>query len=140
MEEGLELATLQTRISRRVCDKEYVKSDLVIPRDLVQKLNWSDDQTVDFRPYGGNKLLLIPTERKQTPVKRAFETFAAAVIRVLTENPQGLTWSRIRELGRLEQATPNPVWVYRMENEHGLHRTRDGKTLQVLWRLDQQTE
>jgi antitoxin component of MazEF toxin-antitoxin module len=138
--EGLELATLQTRISRRVADREYVKSELVIPRELVQKLNWSDDQTVDFRLHGSSKLLLIPTEPKQGPVKRVFETFAAAVIRVLTENPQGLTWSRIRELGRLEQATPNPIWVYRMENEHGLRRTRDGKALQLLWRLDQQTE
>lgn len=134
------MATLQTRISRRVADREYVKSELVIPRELVQKLNWSDDQTVDFRLHGSSKLLLIPTEPKQGPVKRVFETFAAAVIRVLTENPQGLTWSRIRELGRLEQATPNPIWVYRMENEHGLRRTRDGKALQLLWRLDQQTE
>jgi antitoxin component of MazEF toxin-antitoxin module len=135
--EGLaELATLQTRISRRVADREYVKSELVIPRALVQKLAWSDDQTVDFKLHGTNKLLLIPTEPKQSPVKFAFETFAAAVLRVLTENPQGLAWSRIRELGELEQTTPNPIWVYRMEKEHGLRRTRDGKTLQTTWRLD----
>jgi hypothetical protein len=133
--EGLELATLQTRISRRVADREYVKSELVIPRELVQKLNWSDDQTVDFRPCGSDKLLLIPTEPKQRPAKPTFVAFAAAVMRVLTENPLGLTWSRIRELGELEQTTPNPIWVYRMENECGLKRTRD-KTLRILWRLD----
>jgi hypothetical protein len=133
------LTTLQTRISRRVGGKEYVKSELVIPRELVQKLRWSDDQTVDFKPHGSNKLLLIPTEPKQTPVKLAFEAFAATVLRVLTENPQGLTWSRIRELGRLEQATPNPIWVYRMEKEHGLQRIRDGKTMRVVWKLTDPT-
>jgi len=133
------LATLQTRISRRVADRKYVKSELVIPRELVQKLRWSDTQTIDFKPYGSNKLLLIPTEPKQRQVKLAFETFAATVLRVLTEHPQGLTWSRIRELGRLEQATPNPIWVYRMEKEHGLQRIRDGKTMRVVWKLTDPT-
>lgn len=113
-----------------------MKSELVIPRELVQRLSWSDDQMIDFRLYGSGKLLLIPTEPKQRPVKLAFETFAATVLRVLAQHPQGLTWSRIRELGELGQATPNPVWVYRMEKECGLERSRD-KTLQVLWRLNQ---
>jgi antitoxin component of MazEF toxin-antitoxin module len=134
MEGLVELATLQTRVSRRVRGKEYVKSDLVIPRELVQKLSWSDDQTINFRLHGSNKLLLIPTEPRQRPVKLAFETFAATVLRVLAEHPQGLAWSRIRELGELEQATPNPVWVYRLEKECGLERSHD-KALQVLWRL-----
>lgn len=108
----------------------------MIRRVLVRKLAWSDDQTVDFRPCGSDKLLLIPTESKQRPVKPTFVAFAATVVRVLTENPLGLTWSRIRELGELEQTTPNPIWVYRMEKEHGLRRIRDGKTLQTMWRLD----
>ena len=95
------MATLQTRISRRVADREYVKSELVIPRELVQKLSWSDDQTVDFRLYGSGKLLLIPAEPKQRPTKLAFETFAATVLGVLAQHSQGLTWSQIRELGRI---------------------------------------
>lgn len=131
------MATLQTRVSRRVAHKEYVKSELVIPHELVQRLSWSDDQTIDFKLHGSNKLLLIPTEPRQRPVKSTFETFAATVLRVLAQHPQGLTWSRIRELGELGQATPNPIWVYRMEKECGLERFRD-KTLQVLWRLNPQ--
>jgi antitoxin component of MazEF toxin-antitoxin module len=136
VEEGLELATLQTRISRRVADREYVKSELVIPRELVQKLNWSDDQTIDFKLYGTNKLLLTPTEPKQRPVKPTFETFAGTVLKILAANPEGLTWSEIRELGRLEQATPNPTWVYRMEKEHNLQRLHDRKTLQTKWKIN----
>jgi len=136
--EGIaELATLQTRISRRLGAKEYRKSELVIPRELVQRLSWADDQTIDFKPYGNDKLLLVPTEPKQRPVKLAFEAFAATVLRVLTGHPQGLTWSRIRDLGELEQTTPNPIWVYRMEKECGLERFRN-KTMQVLWRLNPQ--
>jgi len=137
--EGLELATLQTRTSRRVGSKEYVKSELVIPRELVQKLSWSNDQTINFRLHGSNKLLLIPTEPRQRPIKLAFETFAATVLRVLAEHPQGLIWSEIRQLGELSQITPNPIWVYRMQRERGLQRVRDGKSLQILWKLTSPT-
>jgi hypothetical protein len=138
MERLAELATLQTRISRRVANREYVKSELVIPRDLVQRLSWSDDQTIDFRLYGSGKLLLIPTEPRQRSVKLSFETFAAIVLRMLSEHPQGLTWSQTRALGQLEQATPNPIWVFRLEKEYGLQRDRDKRTSQLLWRLNLQ--
>jgi len=131
------LATLQTRISRRVADREYMKSELVIPRALVQKLAWSDDQTIDFRLHGSNKLLLIPTEPTPETQKPTFENFAVKVMSVLAAHSQGLTWSKIRELAELEPVTPNPTWVYRLEKEYGLQRIRD-KTLQILWKLNPQ--
>jgi len=48
----------------------------------------------------------------------------------------GLAWSRIREVADLQGRTPNLTRVYRMEKEHGLHRVRDGRSLQVVWKLD----
>jgi bifunctional DNA-binding transcriptional regulator/antitoxin component of YhaV-PrlF toxin-antitoxin module len=131
------LATLQTRISRRVCSKEYLKSELTIPRELLRQLGWLDNQSVEFKVYGGNKLLLVPTQPKPKPVKLTFDAFASAVLGILSLQPQGSTWSRIRQLAGLQGRTPNPTWVYRLEKEYGLQRTRD-KTLQVLWKLNQQ--
>ena len=129
------MATLHTRVSRRLEDREYLKSELAIPRELLQQLGWSDNQSVEFKVYGGNKLILVPTQPKPKPVKPTFADFASAVLKVLSLHPQGLAWSRIRQLAGVQGRTPNPTWVYRMEKEHGLQRTRDNKTMQVLWKL-----
>jgi hypothetical protein len=64
----------------------------------------------------------------------SFEGFAAKVVKVLAAHPQGLAWSKIRELEELEQVTPNPTWVYRSEKEYALERVRS-KTIEILWRL-----
>ena len=129
------MATLQTCISRRVAGREYVKSELVIPRELVQRLSWSDDQTIDFKVIGQDKLLLIPAQREPQLTEPNFENFAAAVTRALSPCAQGLTWSQIRQQSGLRQKTPNPVWVYKLEMEHNLRRIIDKKTSQTLWRL-----
>ena len=76
--------------------------------------------SVDLRIYDGNKLLLIPTQPRPKPVKPTFEAFATAIVRVLSSHPQGLTWSRIHEVAGLQQRTPNPTWVYRMQRERAL--------------------
>lgn len=130
------MASLQTRISRRVGDKTYVKSELVIPQEYVNQLGWSQNQNVEFKPYGTGKLLLIPTAEKTTPPKPTFENFAAAVTKALRENLEGLTWFDIRRKAGLEQRTPNPIWVYRLEKECRVRRVRNGRNLQTIWRLD----
>jgi antitoxin component of MazEF toxin-antitoxin module len=130
------MALLQTRITRRNGDKEYVKHELVIPQEYVHQLGWSQNQNVEFKPYGENKLLLIPTTAKVRTPKPTFETFAAAVTKTLKETLGGLTWFEIRRKAGLEQRTPNPTWVYRLEKECGVRRIRNGKNLQTVWRID----
>jgi len=130
------MASLQTRISRRAGDKTYVKSELVIPQEYVNQLGWTQNQNVEFKPYGTGKLLLIPTAQKTKPPKPTFETFAAAVTKALRETIGGLTWFEIRRKAGLKQSTPNPIWVYRLERECGVRRVRNGKNLQTIWRLD----
>lgn len=130
------MASLQTRISRRIGDKTYVKSELVIPQEYVHQLGWSQNQSVELKPYGTGKLLLIPTPQKTTAPKPTFETFAAAVTKALRETLGGLTWSEIRRKAGLEQRTPNPIWVYRLEKECGVRRVRNGKNLQTVWKLE----
>jgi len=134
------MASLQTRISRRVGDKTYVKHELVIPQEYVGQLGWSQNQNVEFKPYGENKLLLIPTTPKARPSKPTFETFAAAVTKALKETLGGLTWYDLRQRAGLNQRTPNPTWVYRLEKEHGLRRVRNGRNLQIVWKLGERTE
>ena len=132
------MATVQTRTSRKVGDKTYVKYELTIPREYVQWLGWVENQNVDFRRYGANKLLLVPTAPRIRQPKLTFEVFAAAVTKALRETLVGLTWTEIRRRTGLSQLTPNPTWVYRLERECGLRRLRRGKNLQTVWTLDHQ--
>jgi antitoxin component of MazEF toxin-antitoxin module len=132
------MASLQTRISRRVGDKTYTKSELVIPQEYVNQLGWTQNQNVEFKPYGTGKLLLVPTAQKTNRTKPTFEAFATAVTKALRETLGGLTWFEIRRKAGLEQRTPNPMWVYRLEKECGVRRIRNGKNLQTVWKL--QTE
>jgi bifunctional DNA-binding transcriptional regulator/antitoxin component of YhaV-PrlF toxin-antitoxin module len=130
------MAMLQTRTNRRVGDRTYHKHELIIPEEFVRELGWSENQSVDFRRYGGNKLLLVPTAPSITQPKLTFEVFAAAVTKALKETLVGLTWTEIRRRTGLPQRTPNPTWVYRLERDHGLHRIRNGKNLQTVWLIE----
>ncbi len=129
------MAMLQTRTNRRVGHKSYVKYQLTIPPEYVQELGWDENQSVDFRRHGDNKLLLVPTTPKSKQPKLTFEVFAAAVTKALKETLVGLTWTEIRRRTGLSQRTPNPTWVYRLERDHGLRRIQNGKNLQTLWLL-----
>ncbi len=130
------MASLQTRISRRIGNKTYTKSELVIPQEYVNQLGWSQNQNVEFKPSGTGKLLLIPTAQKTTPPKPTFENFAAAVTKALRDTIGGLTWYDLRKRAGLSQRTPNPTWVYRLERDHGLRRIQNGKNLQTVWLLE----
>lgn len=130
------MAMLQTRTNRKVGDKTYLKHELTIPQEYVRELGWSENQTVGFRRYGANKLLLVPTTPKNSQPKLTFEVFAAAVTKALRETIVGLSWTEIRRRTGLSQRTPNPTWVYRLERDHGLHRIQNGKNLQTVWRLE----
>jgi antitoxin component of MazEF toxin-antitoxin module len=129
------MATLQTRISRRLGEKTYLKSSLTIPRNFVEELGWKDDQELEFQRVDENGLMLTPTQPKLKASSPTFESFAEAVERALAEAPQGLTWSQIRETTGLPCKKPNPLWVHRLENERGLKRFRDSKTSQIIWKL-----
>lgn len=131
----MKIAILRTHTSRRIGTRQYRKSELVIPPELIKELSWSPNQPITFKTVGQNRLLLIPTEQEIKPTKQNFEEFADAITNVLTQNQKGLTWTQIRQQTGLKQRTPNPTYVYKMEMEHGLQRSQDKKTQKTIWRL-----
>jgi hypothetical protein len=54
-----------------------------------------------------------------------YEEFKTKIIRLLTENQTGLTWTSIKEKLQLPQAVPNNQWVLRLVNETGMQRRKD---------------
>lgn len=127
--------TLQTKASRRIGKKAYLKSLVTIPRNLVNDLGWSDNQELDLRQVSENKLMLRPAQPRLKINNSTFESFARAIVKVLVDSPEGLTWSQIREVSNLPNKRPCPLWVHRMENERGLLRFRDNKSSQIIWKM-----
>lgn len=129
------MARVCTRVSRRIGEKQYFKSELAIPRSLMQQAQWSDSQEAKIELVDKNKILVTPIAPVVKSTKPSYESFSEEVVRILNQYPEGCEWSRIRDLsGRLPER-PCALWAHRMEEEHGLMRIRNGKTSRVLWKL-----
>jgi len=125
---------LQRSISRRIGGREYVKHQVVIPNDVVMQVGWkSGDHIAGKITKSG--LLLYRIEPPQISGKLDYEQFKAAITTALMSAPQGHYWSELRVKAGLEQATPSPIWVRRMEEENRLDRVRDSATSRVVWKL-----
>ena len=74
------------------------------------------------------------TEKGEVTKKMAYENFRSIIEEELRKEPNGLTWTQIRERRpELYQKFPANQWVRRMEKDIGLIRSKKaGKT---YWRL-----
>ncbi len=62
-----------------------------------------------------------------------YEEFRAAIQVELKKNPDGLTWTELKQKLRLTQKVPNNQWVNRMEKDIGLMRVREVN--RIIWKL-----
>jgi bifunctional DNA-binding transcriptional regulator/antitoxin component of YhaV-PrlF toxin-antitoxin module len=127
---------VQRSVSRRSTGKEYVKHQVVIPNDIMAQLGWSPGDQLEARIQ--SKVLLL---HKVTPEpklgKPDYEEFKGAVTKVLRAMPKGTVWSQIRQLACLNQRTPSPLWVKKLEDEDILIRVKDQATSQIIWSLSE---
>ena len=125
---------LQRSVSRRIGRREYVKHQVVIPNDIVTLIRWNSGDHIEAR-ISKKGLLLCRIDAPQSSRKLDYEQFKAAVTAALMSTPQGHSWSELRARAGLEQITPSPIWVRRMEEENRLERIRDREASQVIWKL-----
>jgi len=125
---------LQRSVSRRLDGREYFKHQLVLDNRTVSQLRWNKGDYIEAR-ITGKGLLLFRIEPLQKPSKSNYDQFKAAVVRTLVTTPQGCCWSELNIKAGLEQTTPSPIWVRRLEEETGLERVRDKTASRVIWRL-----
>jgi len=128
---------LQRSISRRLGGKEYAKHQIVVPNSTVEQLGWRHGDYLEVRvtPRG---LLIYRAERRQRFERPSYQQFKEAVTDVLMTLPQGCTWSELRSKTGLNQLTPSPLWVKRMEGERSLERIRDPATSRVVWKIPEE--
>jgi hypothetical protein len=124
---------LQRSISRHAGGKAYTKNQIVIKNDTIVKLGWNQGDQLETRitPKG---LLLYKVDPKQRAKKLCYNEFREAVISTLRSIPHGCAWSELKLRAGLQQLTPSPIWVRRLEDERNLKRVRDPVTSKVLWK------
>jgi len=128
---------LQRSISRRIGCREYVKHQVVIPNNIITQAGWSPRDHIEAR-ITTKGILLFKTESVQSDKRLDYEQFKRTVINALTVIPQGCTWSELRSKTGLNQLTPSPLWVKRMEGEKSLERIRDPTTSRVVWKIPEE--
>ena len=126
---------LQRSVSRRLAGKEYVKCQVVLPNDAIERLGWNHGDNLEWNVTPRGRLLIYKVDRKQETEEPRYEQFKESVIRALIPLPRGCTWSELRLRSGLSQRTPSPIWVRRMEDERILERIRDQATSHVIWKL-----
>ena len=62
-----------------------------------------------------------------------YEQFREAIRGYLKAHPAGATWTELRKDLGLKYRSPCYSWIYRMENEVGLRRTRRGP--RMVWTI-----
>lgn len=63
-----------------------------------------------------------------------YEEFRSRVETFLHAHPEGVTWKGLRARLRLPYETPCYAWVYRMESEDGLRRSRGPRGM--IWQME----
>lgn len=125
---------VQKSVSRALPSKEYIKHQVVIPNAIMEQLGWAHGDQLEARisPKG---LLLYKVARKPVTRKLDYEEFKQIVIKTLSLSPNGYGWSELKQLAGLDQTTPSPVWVKRLEDDNILIRSLNPKTSQMIWSL-----
>lgn len=84
----------------------------------------------------GTALTVKPqTKPQEKPKKMSYEEFRDKIKGLLETEPDGLTWTVIRDTLDLPQKVPNNLWVRMIEEDIGLTRRRNNTVAKVVWKL-----
>ena len=122
------------RSETRRLGRVYFKHQIVIPKGIVSVVGWQPQAKLDVDRKGRIIVQLHPPETK--PKKLTYEDFREQVHQILLLEPNGLTWSKIRERAPNLPIKPNALWVRMLGSEIGLKRLIQEKTYQKIWRIE----
>lgn len=116
--------------------KRYYKNVITIPDEIVNELGWNIGDEIESE-VKSNMLVLhatpTPMSKPISVAKDPYEDFRDEVEQILNSEPEGLSWTEIKERLQLSQRTPYHKWVKKMEKDIGLaRRKKGGKT---IWKL-----
>jgi len=130
---------LQKQLSRVVDNKEYDKWLIVIPPSTIDKIGWKDGDRLKEEIQGKTLLIrrmnteeILDITKKE--IKPSYNDFKEKIETLLNKNPDGLTWTDIKQIGRFSQKVPNNKWVKKLEEDIQLVRHRD-RNRGIVWKL-----
>jgi antitoxin component of MazEF toxin-antitoxin module len=129
---------LLKQVSRQVGDSEYLKWTIIVPPSQVQELGWNEGEELESIVKGKTLLVKPLVRRNEKPERMSYRDFKDKISALLIAEPEGLSWTEIRQKLQLPQKVPNNLWVRTLEQETGLLRRLDNKTAKVIWKLEGQ--
>jgi len=127
---------LQKQVSRQVGDSEYLKWTIIVPPSQVEELGWNEGEELESYVKGKTLLVKPLVKHNERPKRISYRDFKEKVAALLSTEPEGLSWTEIRQKLQLPQKVPNNLWVRMMEKDIGLLRRLDNKTAKVIWKLE----
>lgn len=127
---------LLKQVSRMIGENEYSKWIIIVPPSQIEQLEWKEGEELESRVKGKSLFIKPLAKKKESPRKMLYLDFREKIAAVLKTEPNGLSWTEIRQRLQLPQKVPNNLWVATLEREIGLLRKLDSKTAKVIWKLE----
>jgi len=127
---------LLKQVSRTIGENEYSKWIIIVPPSQIEQLGWTEGEELESLVKDKSLFIKPSAEKKESPRKMSYLDFREKIATVLKTEPNGLSWTEIRQRLQLSQKVPNNLWVATMEREIGLLRKLDNKTAKVIWKLE----
>jgi len=127
---------LLKQVSRQIGDSEYLKWMIIVPPSQVEELGWKEGEELESYVRGKSLLIRPLTGQREKPLKMSYLHFKEKIFALLNTEPEGLSWTEIRQRLQLPQKVPNNLWVSMMEKDIGLVRMLDNKTAKVIWKIE----
>jgi len=127
---------LLKQVSRQIGENEYSKWIIIVPPSQVEELGWKEGEELESYIKGRSLLIRLAIKQKEKPQKMSYLDFKEKILALLKTEPNGLSWTEIRQKLQLPQKVPNNLWVSMMEKDIGLLRRLDNKTAKIIWKLE----
>jgi hypothetical protein len=111
---------------------------MVIPREKLEEARLREGDNVEFKINRKGRIELLPQVKLSKDKPRlSYDEVRVALFYMLERNPQGLTWTQIREKAPGFPIKPSPFWVQRLIPDIGLKRIDElGRR---LWKIESRT-
>lgn len=125
---------LQRQVSRVVGTTQYVKWVVTLPPRQITELGWQEGDELETK-VSGKMLTVKKSNNPDPPSKMTYEEFRDKIEALLKSEPNGLSWTEIKQKLKLPQTVPNNLWVRTMDKDIGLVRKFDNASGKTIWRL-----
>jgi antitoxin component of MazEF toxin-antitoxin module len=114
---------------------KYVKWVVTLPPKQINEVGWQEGDELESKVNGKTLVVKKSNNPDPKPSKMTYEEFRDKIESLLKSEPNGLSWTEIKQKLKLPQRVPNNLWVRTMDKDIGLIRKFDNASGKTIWRL-----